>query len=346
MRIVLILPGNGRSGGVRCTVIVANQLIKRGHSVRILYRRVWTSPKQMIVDVVNRRFYSDCCDWLETFCGVISSYRKISECVFDRDEIIVGVGMWCSAELGKLNHVGNSKLQYIHGLSPWMPDVMNEALSLPLPKIAVSSHVAEKIKSYNSGDLLATIHNGIDRAEYYPGVDERHRNGIGTVYSSHPAKNPEIILRVLTKLKEEMPDVHQYIFGADRRPKRIPKMDYKRYPSVEEARYRYSCSKVWFLASNSEGFPGTVLEAMACGCAVVATDCGGPRDIIVDGENGFLAEVGNVKEIVSKIKLLLDNEDLRQRMAKNAIETIKGFSWDVAVSELERILQKIDSSKE
>jgi glycosyltransferase involved in cell wall biosynthesis len=253
--------------------------------------------------------------------------------------------MECSAELETLSGNSNIKIQYIRGLTPWMPAVMDKALSLRLPKIAISSCDAEKIRSYNSGEVLEVIPNGINVKEYYPSVDEKDRNGIGTVYSSHPAKDPETILRVLTKLKEEMPSVHHYIFGGGRRPKRIPKTDYKRYPSVAEARDRYSRSMVWILGSSSEGLPNPVFEAMACGCAVVATDSGGPRDIITDGENGFLVEVGNVKEIVGKVKLLLDNEGLRQRIAKSAIETVKRFSWDASISKLERVLQKIDSSK-
>jgi glycosyltransferase involved in cell wall biosynthesis len=81
---------------------------------------------------------------------------------------------------------------------------------------------------------------------------------------------------------------------------------------------------------------------MACGCAVVATDSGGPRDIIKDGENGFLVEVGKVDEIVGKVKLLLNNDGLRRRIVKNARKTVKNFNWGSSIDKLEEALQTIN----
>ena len=345
MRVTFILPGRGCSGGVRCTVIAANQLLARGHKARILYRRIPIAPKIVVREAVNKLLYNGRYDWLGTFGGEISGYRDISKCEFDPDEIIVGVGMWCSAEMRRINAVSNPKLQYIHGLTPWMPEVMTEALSLPIPKVAVSSNVLQEVKLRGPGAVLAVIPNGIDQAEYYPSVDEHSRDGCGTIYSPHPAKDPETILNVLDRLREELPDVPHYIFGTARRPERIRKADYVRYPSVDQARRLYSRSKVWILASRSEGFPGPVLEAMACGCAVVATDCGGIRDIISDGENGLLAETGNTEEIVAKVKLLLNDSKLRQKLVRNSQETVKRFNWESSVDKLENVLKSINNNK-
>jgi glycosyltransferase involved in cell wall biosynthesis len=102
---------------------------------------------------------------------------------------------------------------------------------------------------------------------------------------------------------------------------------------------------VWFLASRSEGFGMPILEAMACGCAVVATDCGGPRDIINDGENGFLVQVGNVEQIVSKVKLLLDNAELRQQFTRNSKDTVSKFSWENSIDKLEKVLYSLAKTK-
>ena len=84
-----------------------------------------------------------------------------------------------------------------------------------------------------------------------------------------------------------------------------------------------------------------ILEAMACGCAVVATDCGGPRDIIVDGENGFLVEPGNVEQIVNKINLLLIDSKLRQQFMEKSRDTVKRFSWNSSVDRLEKVLRNL-----
>jgi glycosyltransferase involved in cell wall biosynthesis len=323
---------------------MANGLLSRGHQVRILFGRGRSDQLVKIFRVIKNRLLYGSFDWVEMFQGCALCYNDIKECEFADDEIIIASGIECSAQLDLLKADNNVKLQYIRGLSPWQPEVTEKALSMKLPKIAISSSDAEKMRSYNSGKILAVIPNGINVQEYYPSVDEKDRNGIGTIYSGHPAKDPKTILAVLHRLRDAFPNVPQYLFGAYPRPKEIPRKSYVRLPSLSKAREIYSRSLIWFLGSCSEGFSLPILEAMACGCAVVATDCGGPRDIIVDGENGFLVEVGNVKQIVGRIKLLLDNPELRQRFVRKSRETVSKFSWDNSVNKLEEVLRSLVKS--
>jgi len=84
-----------------------------------------------------------------------------------------------------------------------------------------------------------------------------------------------------------------------------------------------------------------VLEAMACGCAVVATDCGGTKDIITDGQNGFLTQVGDVDGIVKRVLLLLDDAGLRRQLVDNASQTLKRFEWGKSIEALERALHSL-----
>ena len=74
---------------------------------------------------------------------------------------------------------------------------------------------------------------------------------------------------------------------------------------------------------------------------MVATDCGGPRDIIEDGVNGFLVPVGDVDAIISRIQLLLADPALRDRMRQQALESVKRFSWEKCVSELQDALFQV-----
>jgi len=77
---------------------------------------------------------------------------------------------------------------------------------------------------------------------------------------------------------------------------------------------------------------------MACGCVVIATDCGGPKDIIEDGVNGFLVPVGDADAIVGRAQLLLDDATMRNQMRLRARETVRQFTWEKCVNELERVL--------
>lgn len=339
MKIAFILPGGGRSGGVRCTVAAANLLAKRGHNVRLMYKK--GKFRERIVSGINAVFFAGESDWLRHFTGEALAFNDVADIEFEKEEMIIGVGMWSSAQLGRLTKYDNPKVQYLHGLTPWMPSVEKEALSQPYPKIAVASYILEAVHSCNPASSCLLVPNGIDFNEYCPALSENDRDGAGTIYSRGWAKDPETILDVLQKLGSQIPEVPHYIFGQEKRPREISAVSYKRYPSVRQACEIYSRCRVWLLCSRSEGFGMPILEAMACGCAVVSTDCGGPKDIIKDGENGFLVDVGNSNKLFEKAKLLLKDEGLWRKFAEQSKITVKSYSWENSVDKLECFLRDI-----
>jgi glycosyltransferase involved in cell wall biosynthesis len=346
MKIAFVLPGRGRSGGNKVTVIAANGLIERGRQVRLLVHQSKAFSRSKLRNVWLKIHYPGANDWLPLFNGRIEPFRDLTQCRFENNEIIVAVGLWSCQEISRVKNSNIKKVHSIHGAPPRDINLMKAAWIENVPKIVVASFLKQKVKDVCGQEVIAVIPNGIDTNEYYPSVPESERDGIGTMFgfpTCYKDSDPETILGVLRSLKQRQPKVTQRVFGACRRPKQIPRKMYTRLPSIERAREIFSRSLVWFLASRSEGFGIPILEAMACGCAVVATDSGGPRDIIKDGENGFLVEVGKVDEIVGKVKLLLNNDGLRRRIVKNARKTVKNFNWGSSIDKLEEVLQTINS---
>jgi len=74
--------------------------------------------------------------------------------------------------------------------------------------------------------------------------------------------------------------------------------------------------------SLSEGFGRAVLEGMALGKPVIASKVGGLRELISDGENGFLVDAGNPSQIAEKLRLLLASKELREKLGKEARKTV------------------------
>jgi glycosyltransferase involved in cell wall biosynthesis len=347
MKIAFILPGRESSGGVRCVSLVAQRLRERGHLVRLLYRK----PKRTLRDwgrlIQGSVFYRSAPDWIRQFDGPVQVFEDLSRFHFDPNEILVAIGMAECAQLDRLESLPNPKVQYLHGSTPLAPKQVDKALSLPYPKIVVASYLKDLVESRGHGeDVLAVIHNGIEPGEYFCSTPQSERDGVGTIYASHPVKDPETVLGALRRLAKVQPETPIRVFSTDRRPKQISSGSYWRHPSLARAREIYSKSLVWIIGSRSEGFAIPILEAMACGCVVVATDCGGPRDIIEDGVNGFLVPVGDADAIVNRVRLLLADPALRKQMQARAMETVQRFTWEKCINALERVLHLVAQGDE
>lgn len=96
---------------------------------------------------------------------------------------------------------------------------------------------------------------------------------------------------------------------------------------VENVDELYLRSSVFAFTSSSEGFPNVIGEAMAAGLPVVAFDCiAGPAEIINDGYDGYLVPLFDKLQFEQKLKKLVDDESLREKMGSNARVSISRFS--------------------
>jgi len=97
----------------------------------------------------------------------------------------------------------------------------------------------------------------------------------------------------------------------------------------EEQKYQYlGNADVYVLSSLHEGFGIVLQEAMQVGLPIVSTNNGGQVDIVKDGENGFLVEVGDADAIASKINQLLSDPKLYLKIKVNNLIKIAQFSTD------------------
>jgi glycosyltransferase involved in cell wall biosynthesis len=104
----------------------------------------------------------------------------------------------------------------------------------------------------------------------------------------------------------------------------------------EELAHAYLTADLFVLPSLAEGLPLVVLEAMAYGKCVIATDIPGNADVIKHGENGSLFQPGNSLELAERIDFLLGNEAELRRLGANARREIEEhYRWETT---LERTL--------
>jgi glycosyltransferase involved in cell wall biosynthesis len=118
----------------------------------------------------------------------------------------------------------------------------------------------------------------------------------------------------------------------------------------------YSSAAVFCCPSIYEPFGIINLEAMACETAVVASAVGGIKEVVVDGETGFLVPLEQMKEspfeplhpekfardLAEKINLLMRNEELRERFGKAGRQRAeKKFSWRAIAQETKKLYESL-----
>lgn len=100
----------------------------------------------------------------------------------------------------------------------------------------------------------------------------------------------------------------------------------------------YDAADVLVLPSYSEGLPMSVIEAMGRGLPVVASDVGGIPEAVTDGENGFIIKPGDAAGLAEKLKILIKDSKLRERMGRASLEAARGkFSVAMVGAELEKL---------
>jgi L-malate glycosyltransferase len=103
----------------------------------------------------------------------------------------------------------------------------------------------------------------------------------------------------------------------------------------------YSALQIYCLSSRSEGLGTSLIEAGACGCALVASDCGGTRDVIRNGETGHLFPIENDERLSLILKDLAESAEDRERVVNAFAKSIDLYDIDNVCAEVLRHYNRI-----
>jgi len=157
-------------------------------------------------------------------------------------------------------------------------------------------------------------------------------------------KGFEYLIRAMPDILKEHKHARLKIVGSGPLESRLKELIYEldigneveilRNVSDEELLLIYNSADLFVLPSivdsqgNTEGLGVVLLEAMACGLPVVGSNVGGIPDIITEGISGILLQEKDISDISKTILLLMDDDELRKKIAHSSLEMVKNrFSW-------------------
>ncbi len=107
-------------------------------------------------------------------------------------------------------------------------------------------------------------------------------------------------------------------------------------------------AKMFVLSSHFEGMPNALIEAMAIGIPSISTDCpiGGPRELIKDGENGFLVPVGDVGVLVDKMNVLANDKALGEKFTKENADLNNKLSCEKIGNQWLKFIEEIVAGRQ
>jgi len=209
-----------------------------------------------------------------------------------------------------------------------------------------------------AGERVLRICNGVDTQRFAPAAAAPeawpYRRGehlvIGAVGRMQAVKDPLNLVDAFLRLRElcpaEAPRLRLVMLGggplleaARQRLAEAGALDHAWLPGDRgDVAQLLPQFDIFALPSQAEGISNTLLEAMACGCAPVATDVGGNPELVEDGGNGLLVPARHSGALAAALARLVDDPALRERLARASLARVhEQFSLDGMVAAYGRL---------
>lgn len=340
--ITFLMPQSGYkpAGGFKVVYEYANRLASDGIDVHIVYPTsigfTKLSTIQKIKSIVRypywhiKGFYGK--NWFRLNPSihhhVVLSLNQIH---VPKSDYYVATALKTAEYLHKYKIDNSRKLYLIQGFENWgvRDEDVYQTYHYGFKNIVISGWLKELVEK--SGAPCTLIPNGFD-FKYFTcdiPIEKKDRYKISMLYHQDELKGCKYGIKALEIVKNKHPELRAMFFGVPTRPENLPEwIEYYQMPDRDTHNRLYNECAINLAPSLQEGWGLTVGEAMICGEAVVCTDALGFKEMVEDGENGFIVPKASAEALADKIELLLQNDMLRQEIATKGHLDIQRFSWD------------------
>jgi glycosyltransferase involved in cell wall biosynthesis len=214
--------------------------------------------------------------------------------------------------------------------------------------IVVSRRIVDDLKKWFGRDVTkkcAIVYNGIDTEHFRP--DPKARSLLRSRYALQEnnvvlltlgrlthEKGHHVLIEAMRILRQSMPDIKLLVVGDGENLPRLQALTehlglseaviFTGMVDNSETSSYYNASDIFvFPTLTIEGLPFVLMEAMACGKPVIASNIGGNSEVIRNGKNGILVNPGEKTVIADKLAMLVKNRRLAESLGRAAETTVK-----------------------
>ena len=223
----------------------------------------------------------------------------------------------------------------------------------------VSGSIAQELKKYYMDtNKIFIIGNGVDEKLFVPAQNDIENKNKYIMYAGRIDREKGLfdLIECAKSICNQRPDVLFLLAGSGpdfdplkKKAKKLGLQDkfiFLGQVGRDQLVRLYQNSTVFAFPSYHEGIPTVLLEAMACGLPIIATNVRGNRDLIIPGKNGILVPPRSPKEIADAILKLLDDDNMRKELGKNARKTIEEkFTWDIVYTKILHCYESLNKIK-
>ena len=355
MKISIAMPGytNVPVGGYNVHYTYANILAGKGHDVTILFPRylgfdrTWKTPLSAYLWARRTRAENKPLVASVKLDARIKTLLvpDLHDQALPQADALIATG-WQTAEA--LDHAPSNrgkKFYIVYDYEHWMtasPDIrkrIESTFSDRFDIIATSSIVQEMIEKCG-GHAKRVIYCGLELENFTMEVAPQARKAmtVGFPARHESFKGFDDAVKTASLLRDRYGEQITVTTFGSRKPAMPDWIHWLQYPSQQALRDFYNEQAVFMLPSHFEGWGLTGVEAMSCGAALVVTDNGGSKDYAIDEQTALVVPPKQPQRLADAIIRLLENEDLRIRMALAGQEKVQQYTWANAGDALDEFL--------
>ena len=339
---LLFGPCSSPGGGYKIIFEHANRLVQDGFKVNIVcpislnWQKGTLYYKIQCIYAYFLRKYKigyDCSCWfpidkrIKFYLTYSLNYRHVP-----KSDIYIATEVQTAPYLDAYPIEASRKFYFIQDYENWFvsDEQVRRTYHYKMNKFVITNWLKDIIETEESEKCIL-IPNGFDFEEFKitKPIESRNKYTISMLYHNHERKDCKTAIEALDIVKQKYPQIIVLAFGACPNPGLPDWYIYHQRPNSEEHLNINNEAAIYVGSSKIEGFGLTVGESMLCGEAVACTNNLGYQEMAKHEKTALLSPIKNPQLLAENIIKLINNNDLRTRLAYNGMKFIKGnFAWD------------------